>query len=248
MSRKSRQTKRALEACNHNADMANELVKLLLNQKRKLQHNKKLNLPPQVIIFWGFADVSRRNAALALLRDFFRPSATHVSQVGESRFEGLFICQAGVEWDEVWTHLAMGMGHVTADKWLDSVTLSAIERIDVGDDQWGNWSSKHNDARRKEVKHALFSQQERERWSRITEHVLQRTGMSFTPENMIALSRLYHEAQAEVTRLLRQMREHERDPQVRYENFWREFQRITSRQEQFVDAIVEDAVGQIMGD
>ena len=198
---RSRMEKRALVACNGREDDAKDLLQTLKEQRaNRLQSPSSYR--QDIVIFWGFGEVSRRNAALSLLAEIARPRISYVSQIDTCRYEGFFVCKAGIAWDLIWPLLAMGMGHVTAERWMDSVTLAAITRIERGTSKWGNWLYARNDARRKEYTRAMELRREREKAARDQERVLQHTGMSFSVENMVALHRQYQNALTHITRLV----------------------------------------------
>lgn len=166
-------------------DLKDEQKKLLLQLGTEMRFNATRG-KIKYLGFWGFASASQRNAVLRCLRYSLKPRIIHFAQTGESRFEGFVAALLHDKQEERLAEFCdacgYGLGFHEIEGWLDDTMISCLTRVVEGSDYFGNWLSKG-------VRHTRFAFQRRkfeiaERQRR--QHVLNVTGLQFSPGNMLA--------------------------------------------------------------
>jgi hypothetical protein len=173
-------------------------------QKRGTDNGK--NMIQLVLI--GFAPIHERNLFLRALRyatrarvflsAYVEPSTVQIQNL--QRFEiyiQAFVTSAGnillldvehiMHYLQAWklSLCCIDLGNCDVS---DEALLTAVDRLETGRQQYGNWNCAHNFNFRQKIRSNIIARDEQ----RAREHVRQQTGLEFTPGNML---RVYYESQ-----------------------------------------------------
>lgn len=155
---------------------------------------------------WGFADTTRRNALLRVLRWACKTKVVHAAQTGASRFEAFVVAPRNPELLEDFLSLfRMNAGCCDLNSTslgCSPLEMACIDRIEKGHSPFGNWHSRPAQSLKFNYMFCKRSAEEREARRRIRDA----TGMPFSITNTLiihnsfTLYRAQHREQVERVR------------------------------------------------
>ena len=135
----------------------------------------------------GFGCKLLRDAVLTVLRYYLKPKLIHASMLTETRWEGFLTirlptCELAIDQLEtICQDFASGLTLIPLDGFLDNQMVSCLERIAKGSCIWGNYLTRGNSHFRAMLSDIYMQRAEQQ----ARQHVLNVTGLEFTPQNMI---------------------------------------------------------------
>ena len=165
------------------ADSISQKFQALSEQKNKLG----VPVATYHVGLVGFGCKLLRDAVLAVLRYYLKPKLIHASMLTETRWEGFLTirlptCELAIEQLEtICQDFACGLILIPLDGFLDNQMVSCLERIAKGSYIWGNYLTRGNSHFRAMLSDIYIQRAEQQ----ARQHVLNVTGLEFTPQNMI---------------------------------------------------------------
>ena len=126
-------------------------------------------------------------SVLSVLRFYLKPKLIHSSMLTETRWEGFLTirlptCESAIEQMEtICQDFVCGLTLIPLDGFLDNQMVSCLERIAKGSCIWGNYLTRGNSHFRAMLSDIYIQRAEQQ----ARQHVLNVTGLEFTPQNMI---------------------------------------------------------------
>ena len=219
------------------ADSISQKFQALSEQKNKLG----VPVATYHVGLVGFGCKLLRDAVLAVLRYYLKPKLIHASMLTETRWEGFLTirlptCESAIEQLEtICQDFACGLILIPLDGFLDNQMVSCLERIAKGSCIWGNYLTRGNSHFRAMLSDIYIQRAEQQ----ARQHVLNVTGLEFTPQNMI---RAHHQNSEEARYWRRTNNRHVREHRLYTNNVIARLNALIQNSTAFRDRIQQNSM------